>query len=85
MKFLSFNLSFSKNFRPTITHLLILAIFIIMVGLYIGNVLFGPTSFTTLSVLEKREKYLKKEISLLKKGNALYMKKYLDLKAVEPE
>jgi uncharacterized protein YoxC len=85
MKFLLFNLSFNKNFRPTITHLLILAIFIIIIGLYIGNVLFGTTSLTTLNTLDKREKYLKKEISLLKKENALYMKKYLDLKAVEPE
>jgi len=47
--------------------------------------LFGTTSLTTLNILDKREKYLKKEISLLKKENALYMKKYLDLKAVEPE
>ncbi len=85
MKFLFSNISFNKNFAPTITHLIILAIFIIVIGVYIGNILFGPTSLTTINYLDKKENYLKKEISLLKKENALYMKKYLDLKAVEPE
>jgi len=85
VKFLFYNLSFNKNFAPTITHLIILAIFIVVIGMYVGIVLFGPTSLATINYLDKKEKYLKKEISLLKKENALYMKKYLDLKAVEPE
>ena len=85
MKFLLSKIPFNKNFAPTLTHLLILAIFIIVIGLYIGNVLFGTTSLATIDNLDTKEKYLKKEISLLKKENALYMKKYLDLKAVEPE
>ena len=85
MKFLFSSISFNKNFAPTLTHLIILTIFILGIGVYVGNVLFGPTSLATISYLDNKEKYLKKEISLLKKENALYMKKYLDLKAVEPE
>ena len=85
---LNFLLSFFidiQNVKFKVINLIILVFLIIFSIIYVGNVLFGPTSLETLSILKRQEIFLKQEISSLKGENAVYLKKYFDLKAVEPE
>ena len=74
-----------QNVKFKLINLVILVFLIIFSIIYVGNVLFGPTSLETLSILKRQEIFLKQEISSLKGENAVYLKKYFDLKAVEPE
>ncbi len=65
---------------------IISAIFLIIIlGVYIGNLLFGKDSIEVLLELENKKSALKREVQRLKEENAKLQKEYFELKQLEPE
>lgn len=64
---------------------LIAVFFVLVLGTYIGLLLFGDNSLEVLLELEEYERYLQEEISRLKAENADLQKEYFELKELDPE
>jgi len=58
---------------------------IILLGVYIGKMLFGKDSVEVLFDLENKKESLKREVQRLKEENAKLQKEYFELKELEPE
>ena len=62
-----------------------MVIVVVLLGVYIGFLLFGTNSVEVLYKLHVQEKNLKRSIEYLKRENARLQKEYFELKDVEPE
>ncbi len=62
-----------------------MVIIVVLLGVYIGFLLFGTNSVEVLYRLHVQEKNLKRSIEYLKRENARLQKEYFELKEVEPE
>lgn len=63
-----------KSIIHTLGKILIFFLFTILLGIYVGNVLFGSRSLETLMALNKEQEHLKNDIERLKNENAAYQK-----------
>ncbi len=64
---------------------LLLVTFVILMGIYIGVILYGKNSINVLLGLQTYESYLKDEIHQLKQENAKLQKEYFELKEISGE
>ena len=64
---------------------LLLVTFVILMGVYIGVILYGKNSINVLLGLQTYETYLHNEIEHLKKENAKLQKEYFELKEISGE
>jgi len=64
---------------------LLLVTFVILMGIYIGVILYGKNSVNVLLGLQTYESYLKDEICHLKQENAKLQKEYFELKEISGE
>ncbi len=64
---------------------LLLATFVILMGIYIGVILYGKNSVNVLLQLQTYESYLHDEIKKLKHENAKLQKEYFELKEISGE
>jgi len=64
---------------------LLLVTFVILMGIYIGVILYGKNSINVLLGLQTYESYLKDEIHHLKQENAKLQKEYFELKEISGE
>ena len=58
---------------------------IAVTAVYVGNLLFGPNSYSTILYLEEHRDGLRAEIERLKEQNAKYQKEYFELKRIGGE
>ncbi len=63
----------------------ILCSFVIIIGVYIGIVLYGKNSLSVLFKLENYENFLETNIYNLKHENAKLQKEYFELKEISAE
>lgn len=70
-------LSWSKIF--------LIALMVVIAGVYIGNLLFGNHSVEALIQLQEYEIGLKTKVKTLKEENALMQKEYFELKELTPQ
>jgi len=61
---------------------LLMVVFVIIMGIYIGVILYGKNSITVLTKLQTYESYLKDDIQRLKQQNAELQKEYFELKEI---
>ena len=59
-----------------------LVTFVILIGIYIGVILYGENSIKVLLHLQTYEEYLQSEIQQLKQENAALQKEYFELKEI---
>ncbi len=59
--------------------------FVILMGIYIGIILYGTNSVNVLLQLQTYENYLQEEIHSLKQENAGLQKEYFELKEIAGE
>ncbi len=64
---------------------LLLVTSVILIGVYIGVILYGKNSIKVLLGLQTYEVYLKEEIRHLKQENAKLQKEYFELKELSGE
>ena len=64
---------------------LLLTTFVILMGIYIGIILYGTNSVNILLKLQTYESYLEDEIQTLKQENAKLQKEYFELKEISGE
>jgi cell division protein FtsB len=64
---------------------LVAVFLVLLLGTYIGILLFGDNSLEVLLELEEYESYLQDEISRLKAENANLQKEYFELKELDPD
>ena len=64
---------------------LLMVSFVIVMGIYIGIILYGKNSITVLTKLQAYESYLKDDIDKLKQQNAELQKEYFELKEISGE
>ena len=55
-----------------------------LMGIYIGNLLFGANSLEVLLHLKSHEQSLKQRVEQLQRENARLQKEYFELKGLEP-
>ena len=60
----------------------IIAIFVVLVGMYIGVILFGENSVEAFIQLQEYEEHLDQKVSQLKQENAQIQKEYFELKQI---
>lgn len=65
--------------------LLVLFMMIATSAIYVGDLLFGHNSYSTILYLEEQRENLNKNIELLKQQNAKYQKEYFELKRIGGE
>lgn len=58
---------------------------ICIIGVYIGNLLFGNNSFSVLLQLQNKEEEMRKEVDTLREENAKLQKELFELKGLEPK
>jgi cell division protein FtsB len=63
---------------------LLLALFIVLSAIFVGEMLFGKNSLKVYNELKKDKKILQNKISTLKKENAALQKKYFEYKNLLP-
>ncbi len=63
----------------------LLVFFVILMGIYIGIILYGKNSINVLLQLQAYEEYLQSDIERLKKENAALQKEYFELKEISAE
>lgn len=64
---------------------LALAIFVIFIGIFIGDALFGKRSYEVLRDLQKEKAFLYQDTERLKKENAELQRNYLERKSLDPD
>ena len=80
------HLSLSEKYLGLSTKtFLLLVTFVILMGMYIGVILYGKNSVNVLLRLQTYESYLKDEITRLKQENAKLQKEYFELKEISGE
>lgn len=60
-------------------------VFVILLGIYMGNVLFGRRSLEVLQNLQKEKAFLYRDVERLKSENAELQKRYLEYKSLDPD
>jgi hypothetical protein len=76
--------SFSeKYFGISWAKFLLLSSLVLIIGLYIGVLMFGDNSLDVLLDLETYEEHLKNEVIRLKTENATLQKEFFELKELE--
>jgi len=63
----------------------LLLFLIIMLGIYLGIILYGTNSYEVLSGLEAYEDFLHGEVSRLKEENAELQRQYFELKEISAQ
>lgn len=58
---------------------------VVILGVYVGNIMFGKRSLDVMLGLQHQKEHLKNDIEYLKKQNARLLKEYFELKELEPE
>jgi cell division protein FtsB len=79
---------FSNSKRERLTFVLKIASLVLMVvilGVYVGDLLFGKSSLEVLLNLQEKKSELKQQIKAYKKSNALLQKNYFELLQLEPD
>ncbi len=80
------SLSFTeKHLGLSLSKFLILLGIVLVVGVYIGVLLFGDNSLEVLLGLEDYQQYLQNEIIRLKDENAGLQKEYFELKEISAQ
>ena len=74
-----------KEFILDFIKVLSALLLVILLGVYIGNLLFGKSSIEVLYDLENKKDVLKREVQRMKEENAKLQKEYFELKQLEPE
>lgn len=74
-----------KNLGLSVKSLVIITLVVSVIGIYIGNLLFGDNSLESLIQLQDYEESLIEEVSRLKSENALMQKEYFELKEITKE
>jgi cell division protein FtsB len=64
---------------------MLLALSIVMIAMFIGDMLFGKNSLEVYLALEKQEAVLSKKIYQIKNQNAMLQRKYFEFKNIMPE
>ena len=62
--------------------IIVIAIFVIIIGVYLGTLFFGKNSVDALWQLQEYESSLSTEVKQLKQDNALMQKEYFELKEI---
>ncbi|QKF65404.1 hypothetical protein [Campylobacter corcagiensis] len=75
----------SKENLKLIVIFLALAVIVIVLGVYAGNVLFGDRSLSVLKSLQEERYFLHKDINRLKDENARLQKLYLEREILDNE
>lgn len=60
----------------------LLVFFVVLMGVYIGIILYGKNSINVLFQLQAYESFLKEDIARLKQQNAALQKEYFELKEI---
>ncbi|NOX15938.1 MAG: septum formation initiator [Epsilonproteobacteria bacterium] len=63
----------------------LLVLFVVVLGVYVGDVLFGTSSLEVLLDLQDRQDNLTKNVKIIKQKNAFLQKEYFELKQLEPQ
>lgn len=74
-----------KHLGLSLNKFLFLFFIVLIVGIYIGILLFGDNSLEVLLGLEDYQKYLQDEITRLKSLNADLQKEYFELKEISAQ
>jgi len=62
--------------------MILIATFVIIIGIYLGNLFFGKNSVDALWQIQEYESSLAQEVKQLKQENALMQKEYFELKEI---
>lgn len=65
--------------------IIVIALLVVVSGVYLGNLLFGTNSLSALLQLQEYEAGLKSQVTRLKSENALMQKEYFELKELTPQ
>ena len=65
--------------------ILLLVLFVIAFGIYVGDVLFGKSSLEVLLDLQDKKSELIENVKKIKEQNAILQKEYFELKQLEPQ
>ena len=76
---------FEKYLGLSLKTFAILSSFVIIIGIYIGIILYGTNSLSVLFKLESYENFLQTNIKTLKHQNAKLQKEYFELKEISAE
>jgi cell division protein FtsL len=71
-----------RYFGLSIEKFLVFFIIILIIGVYIGILLYGTNSLEVLLELQDYEYYLQSDVSRLKSENAALQKEYFELKEI---
>ena len=69
----------------SIKTLLLATIGILLLGIYVGILIYGENSLTVLQHLKEKKRALKQEAQILKAENQRLQKEYFELKQLEPK
>lgn len=78
-------LNFGDSLLKQILFYILAVIFVIVFGIYLGNVLFGERSLEVLFDLQREKAVLIEEVKELKNENARLQKEFLEREALEAE
>ena len=62
--------------------IIIIALLVVIIGVYLGNLFFGKNSIDALWQIQEYESSLSTEVKQLKEDNALMQKEYFELKEI---
>lgn len=67
------------------TRIVLLFCMTVLFAIYVGDLLFGFSSYSTILSLEEQKENITQEIEVLKVQNAKYQKEYFELKRIGGE
>ena len=76
---------FEKYLGLSAKTFLLMVSFVILIGVYIGVILYGKNSVNVLLKLQTYESFLQEDIKRLKNENAALQKEYFELKEISGE
>ncbi len=77
------SLSWSEKYLGlSLKKIIVIAVLVIVIGIYLGNLFFGKNSLDALWHLQEYEQSLASEVKQLKNENALMQKEYFELKEI---
>jgi len=74
-----------KYFGISLMKFLLLLLFVLLLGVYIGVLLYGTNSLEVLFGLQDYENYLQDQVSTLKTQNAELQREYFELKEISAQ
>ncbi|WP_297811842.1 hypothetical protein [uncultured Helicobacter sp.] len=77
--------TFKKGGFYKLLPFLSLVLFICILGVYFGNLLFGDNSLSVLLSLKNKESQMRQEVNRLMHENANLQKELFELKGLEPQ